>query len=147
MQLPGSAGVLNCQGIVAGGGSGLRGALPQPACGSRPIGRVVRYKPGGGGIAGGGQGGGTGALGCPGQRRDRLGADFSGIGIIRSGVQRIQVVAGDHVGDLLAAAGEAGPQVLGNCEVAGLAVTPRQSVVGDLAEHRLGEPVTAPLRR
>ena len=53
---------------------------------------------------------------------------------------------GDHLGDFLAVAGERGTQVRGHGQVPGLAVPPGQRVVGDLAQHVLGEPVAAPLR-
>ena len=58
-------------------------------------------------------------------------------------MQRVQVVPGDDVGHLLAVAGEGGAQVRGHGQVAGLAVPAGQRVVGDLAEHLLGELVAA----
>ena len=77
----------------------------------------------------------------------RLGADQGGIRIVGDGVQRVQVVPGDDLGDLFAVAGEGRAQVGGHGQVAGLAIAAGDRVVGDLPQHLLGEPVAAPLRR
>jgi hypothetical protein len=50
---------------------------------------------------------------------------------------------GDHVGHFLPIAGERGAQVRGHGQVPGLAVPAGQRVVGDLAQHVVGEPVAA----
>ena len=63
--------------------------------------------------------------------------------VFRCGGQGVQVVPGDHVGHLLAVAGEGGAQVRGHCQMPRLAVPAGQRVVGDLAEHLLGELVAA----
>ena len=133
---------------------GFGGAFPQHA-GRRLTGRgfgsasrVGQAQLGGCAVAGGGPGGGSGALGAfagPDQRADGLRADLAGVGVAGHGLKRVQVVPGDDVGDFLAVAREGGVQVDGHLQVAGLAVTPGQRVVGDLAEHLLGEPVAAPL--
>jgi len=83
----------------------------------------------------------------PDQRADRLAADLTSVRVAGDGVQRVQVVPSDDVGDFFAVAGEGGPQVRGHGQVAGLAVATGQRVVGDLAQHVLGEAVAAPLRR
>ena len=56
-------------------------------------------------------------------------------------------MAGHRIDHLLAVAGERRPQVRGHREMAGLAVTARHRVVGDLAQHVLREPVAAVLGR
>ena len=56
-----------------------------------------------------------------------------GIGIVGKGVQGVQVVPGDDVGDLFAVAWEGLAQVGGDGEVAGFPVPAGQRVVGDLA--------------
>jgi len=66
-------------------------------------------EPGGGGVAGSGQGWCActlGALGGPDQRPDRLPADLGGIAVVGRGFQRVEVVAGDDLSDLLPVAGE-----------------------------------------
>ena len=123
-----------------------------PQCPGRPL--VVRgagrTQLGGSGVAGGGAGGGPGALGAfggPDQGGEGLAADLGGVGVIGDGVQRIEVMPGDDISDLFAVAGEDSPQVSGDHEVAGFAVTTRHGVVGDLAQQLLGELIAAPLRR
>ena len=56
-------------------------------------------------------------------------------------------MGGDHLGDLLVGVGERVAEVLGGGEVARLAFPLRDHLVGDRAEHPLGEPVLAPLGR
>ena len=119
-------------------------------CGLLPVSGVGRGEPGGGGVAGGGLGGGAGTagpVGRPGQRGDGLAADLPGIAVVGHGVQRVQVVPGDHLGHFLAVTGEGGAQVRGDLQVPGLAVPAGQGVVGDLPQQVLGEPVAASLRR
>jgi hypothetical protein len=107
--------------VVSAGVGGVRGAFPQLAawlsgCGVRGAG-LGCGEFGGGGVAGGGQGGGPGAHGAvagPGERGDGFAADLDGIGVFGDSVDRVEVVAGDHVGHFIAVAGEGGTQVGGD---------------------------------
>ena len=111
---------------------------------------TVRQQLGGGGVAGDGPAGGTGPLGTfgrPDQGGDGLAADLADVRASGNGVQRVQVVPGDHVGDFLAVAWERLPQMRGHGQMADLAVPPGKRVVGDLAQQVLGEAVAAPLGR
>ena len=153
MILAGAAGQLDRRGVVSGGVGGFGGAYPQRARIQLTVAVWSVHSTGGefgsGGVAGGGPGRGAGPLGAFGgadQGGDGLAADVVGIGIAGDGVQGVQVVPGDDIGDFLAVAGEGLPQVRGDLEVAGFPVTARECVVGDLAEHVLGELVAAPLR-
>ena len=153
MIIAGTAGVPDSRGPVSVGTGGLRGLFPQHAGVSLPVPgsgfACCAGQLGGGGIAGGGAGRGAGplsALGGPDQHADRLAADLVGVRVAGHGLHRVQVVTGDDVGDLFAIAGEGGTQVRGHGQVAGLAVAAGQGVVGDLAQHVLGEAVAAPLR-
>ena len=114
-------------------------------------GRGARHaEVGSGSVAGSGQRRSAGALGAfrgADQCRDGVAPDFSGVGVVGNGLQGVKVVAGDDVGDFLAVAGEGGAQVLCRSQVPGLAVAPRQRVVGDLAQHVLSEAVAAALGR
>ena len=87
------------------------------------------------------------ALGGLHERRNRLLTDFASVGVTGHGFEGVEVVPGDDVGDLLAVTREGGAQMRGHGEMARLAVTPGQGVVGDLAQHVLGKPVAAPLGR
>jgi hypothetical protein len=148
-----AAGLLDRHGEVRDGGSGVGRADPQ-----RPRIRLIVRGPsrrdtgrpefGGGGVAGRGSGGGAGphgALGGADQGGYGLVANLGGIRIAGDGVQGVQVVPGDDVGQFLPVAGEGLAQMRGHGQVPGLAVAAGQRVVGDLTEHVLGELVAAPL--
>ena len=153
--IAGAAGVLDRHGILAGRRSGIGRPDPQRAGIQRSAGvwfalGAGRAEFGGSGVAGGGAGGGTGpfgALGGADQGGDGLVADLGGIGVAGDEVQGVQVVPGDDVGDFFPVAGEGLAQVRGDGQVASLAVPAGQGVVGDLAQHVLGELVAAPLGR
>ena len=91
--------------------------------------------------------GASGALGGPGEAGHGELADVGDVGVVGDGVHRVDEVSGDHGDDLFPVTGEDRPQVGGDGEVARLAITSRQRLVGDLAEQILGEAVTAPLGR
>ena len=104
--------MLNSCSPAGASAGGLRCTLPQvadirvPGFGFLPA-RHAQFRCGG--VAHGGQGRGAGALGAlggPDQRGDGLTADLIGVRVVRDGIQRVEVVPGDHVGDFLSIAGE-----------------------------------------
>ena len=146
----GSPGIVHGRGKVAVRDGSLGGAFPKGPGRWLPLVLIRRGQLGRGGVTGRGAGGGAGALGAfagPDQGADGLAADVGDVGIIWDGVQRVQVVAGDHVGHFLAIVGEDGTQVRGHGQMPGLAIPPRQGVVGDLAQHLLSESVAAAFGR
>ena len=82
----------------------------------------------------------------PPQRGDRLAAQLGGVVVVAGRTIGVEVVGGDHLGDLLAVVGEGSPQVLGGGTVAGLALSPGQPFVGDRPQQPLAEAVLARLR-
>ena len=133
MVIAGMTRVLNGRGPVAVSDGGLRGALPEKAGICPPARDIIgvrsaeKGQSGGSGVADGGHGwraGAFGALGGPDQCRDGGLAGLSSIGIIGNGVQRVQVVPRDDVGDFLSIAGKRGAQMSGYRQVPGLAIPP-----------------------
>src|SRR5215470_19912243 len=122
MALAGVVGVLDRRGEVGAGEDGICSAFPQGAgrylsiggicCLS--VGAIRLAELGGGGVAGRGQGGGAGTVGALGradERGDGLPADLAGVWRFGDGVERVQVVVCDDVGDLFPIAWEGGAQV------------------------------------
>ena len=131
---------------VPGIDGGLSGTFPEPGGGLLAVRVLHRGQFRRAGVAGGGLGqsaGTFGTLGGPDPGGGCFSPDPFGVRVFRCGGQRVQVVPGDDVTDLLAVTGEGGPQMLGHGQVAGLAVPAGQRVVRDLAEHLLGELVVA----
>src|SRR5207302_1168058 len=104
--ITGLARMLDRRGVVGIGDGGFGGPLPELAgVVLRVSGRTVRLatvqeQAGRAGVAGGGTGGGAGPLGPLGradQGGDGLAADLADVRVGGDGVQRVQVVAGDHV--------------------------------------------------
>ena len=115
-------------------------------------GRVVTVQLGGSSVIGGRQGRGAGAFGAfggPDERGDGLLARIWPVsgspGTAREGVE---VVPGDDVGDFLASRlAKAARRCAATARCRVLRSRRDSGVVGDLAQHLLGEPVAAPFRR
>ena len=84
---------------------------------------------------------------CSAQRGDRLGAQHGCVVVVAGRPVGVQVMGGDHLGDLLPVVRECPAQVLGGRLVARLALAPGQRLVGDRAQQLLAETVLAALRR
>ena len=147
--------VLDRSGVVGIRDAGFCGAFPQHAHTVLSIALLLASgtgpaQLGGNDVAGRGSGRGAGAFGAfgrPDHRGDGLASDLGGVGSIGHGVQRVEVVAGDHVCNLFAVARERLTQMGSHGQMAGLAVPAGQRVVGHLTQHLLGELVAAPFRR
>ena len=87
-----------------------------------------------------------GALAGAEQRLARLLAHFLGVGRVGRRLVRVEVVRGDHLGDLVVV-GECLVQVFRGCEMACPPLAFRQRLVCDVANEVLQEAVLAVLRR
>src|SRR3954447_25633187 len=120
-----------------------------------PVPRAA-VKPRGGQVSGGGPGlflqsgrsgvgpggspqcGGTlGALAGPHQPVDGTVAQLGNVGVVGHRLERVEEMLGDDLADLLAVVGKRSSKMIGDGEVAALALPARLRVVGDLTEHRL----------
>ena len=96
-------------------------------------------------------------LGAQGERDRRLAgpcqrlpcrrANLGDVGGVRVGRHRLQVVGGQHLGDVGGLARPGGLEVARGGQVARLAALARQGPVGDRPQQRLEEAVGPPLRR
>ena len=86
-------------------------------------------------------------LGSSHQHRERLFAGRRRVDVVGYPSECVEVVAGDHLGDLLAVVGEGLTEVGGDGEVPRLSLAKRKRLVGDLAQQLLGEAVVTALGR
>ena len=87
-----------------------------------------------------------GALARADERLVRLSPHLAGVGRLGIRLVRVDVVGGDHLGDLVLVR-ERRAQVRGRGEVAGTPLVPRQRLVGDVADEVLQEAVLPVLGR
>ena len=87
------------------------------------------------------------ALGRPHEHLERLRPQLVGVGIIRRGVVRVEVVSGDDLDDLVLLRAPCRCEELSGCEVLGLPLASRDRLVGDPLDDVLEERVLPPLGR